>query len=363
MRKTLLCIVSAAALLTLPACMVSYLGRQGLAQLQVLAHREPLEQAMQRMTPAEREKVALLIDARQFGKKELSMPIEGVYETWSGVHTDPIWNVSACHKDRLEPYLWKYPMFGAMPYIGFYDRKDADLERKRLQEQGFDVQLYGAGAFSSLGWFSDPVVPSMLRYDTISLVNTVLHESAHRFLFVKGAIEFNESFASFVGDQAAIRFFATRHGWEHEITRRAIGERLDAAVFGEFIQQVVLKLETLYRRKDLSRAQKIAHRDGVFADAKVDYGRLPLQTDEYDSFQRRELDNAVILSYRRYGSGQELFDQLLERCDGDLNAAMALTRQLDAAKVPSGQKKLAPFTQLKQWLESDAHCSAHTVKS
>ncbi len=343
-------------LLLLPGCMAGYLVKQGATQLRVLAHRVPVEEALPTLDEEARTKVALVEEAKAFAKSALGLPVEGVYETYSSFHADPIWNISACPKDRLEPYTWRYPVVGRLPYIGFYDREDAEKERLRLLAMDLDVMMYGAGAFSSLGWFEDPIVPSMLRYRPVTLVNVVIHESAHRYLYFSGQAAFNESFASFVGDVGTIRFFASRDGPDHPNTRYVKGVRTDARLFEAFIDTLIAKLEALYDNDMLSRDQKLARRETLFQEAQRNFRALPLQTGVHDRFATEPLDNARILAMRRYGR-QALFDRLLEACQGDLTAAMRTVRTLDPRHAPRSEKKKDPFARLNALLDGGNGCT------
>lgn len=341
----------------LQGCMIGYLAKQGVAQMRVLTQRRPIDEIFAGLSPEDQERIRLIMEAKSFAREQLGLPVDGVYETYSGAYSTPIWNISACPKDSLQPYTWRYPVLGRLPYIGFYDQNDADKEQARLLELDLDVMMYGAGAFSSLGWFSDPIVPSMLRYHDSSLVNLVIHESSHRYLFIRGATDFNESFASFVGDYGTIAFFAARDGKDHESTRRAEGERRDARVFEHYTVGIIEEIATLYARPDLSRKEKITMREPLFVEAQRGYAGLPLETDTYDWFTKKPLDNARLLALRRYGR-QETFDRLFERCDGDLLAAMKVAKDLDSRSVPRKERKKPPFERLERWLESDAACIA-----
>ncbi len=339
----------------LSGCMTGYLVKQGVAQLRVLTHRVPVEDALPDLDEDARARIAIIQEAKTFARDTLGLPVENVYETYSGVHPDPIWNISACPKDRLEPYTWRYPLVGRLPYIGFYNREDAEKERQRLLDMDLDVMMYGAGAFSSLGWFSDPIVPSMLRYRPDTLVNVVIHESAHRYLYFRGRAEFNESFASFVGDVGAIRFFEQRDGPDHPNTRRARGLRSDARTFETFLQGVLEDLETLYADPDLSRDEKLAEREKRFHAAQEAFLQLPLETDAYARFASEPLDNARLLAMRRYGR-QALFDRLLEACHGDLGAAMAEVKALDPRKAPRKERRKDLFDRLARRLDQGTAC-------
>ena len=122
--------------------------------------------------------------------------------------------LSAAYRDRLEAYRWWFPIVGRLPYKGFFKRDDALGRRDDFAARGFDTYLRPASAFSTLGWFNDPLLSTTVRADTALLVNTVIHELSHNTLFVAGNAEFSESFASFIGARGAEAFFrVAQFGW------------------------------------------------------------------------------------------------------------------------------------------------------
>jgi predicted aminopeptidase len=127
--------------------------------------------------------------------------------------------------------------------------------------------------------------------------------------------------------------------------------------FGAFIQKAVARVEALYQRPDLSREEKLKEREVLFKALQAESLALGLETDAYSSFATRPLDNAVLLSYRRYSSGQELFDALYEHCGGNLASAMKIVKTLDPARARGDARRQSPFERLEQWLKDGGSCS------
>src|SRR5581483_3479175 len=121
-----------------------------------------------------------------------------------------VWNVFAAPEFSLQGHEWCYPLVGCLQYRGFYDEARAKDAAEKLKGEGLDVYVGGVAAFSTLGWFDDPVLNTMLAWSDDQLIDTVFHELAHQRLFVKGDTAFNESFASFVGDEGLREFRASR---------------------------------------------------------------------------------------------------------------------------------------------------------
>jgi predicted aminopeptidase len=342
--------------LMIPGCPVGYVTRQSANHLRILAAREPVERAVEKGLVAEEwlAKIDAIRDAKRFGAERLALPAEDLYETISLVRPGPNWIVTACAKDSLTPVTWWFPVVGRVAYKGFYRREQAERQAERLGD--VDLLLYPVSAFSTLGWFDDPIRPSMLRRDEEDLANLVLHEAAHRVLYWKGQTDFNESFASFVGDVGAILYLEERLGPDCGPCVRARSARADARLFSVFIEEVVGRLRSLYA-EPVGREEKVRRREEVFAWAKERYREMPWQGNTYDHFLARDLDNAVVLSYRRYDAGQEVFDRLLERCGGSLPAAMEFVRDLGWPDLPRAERRrLTPMRMLEERLDGGAPC-------
>lgn len=346
--------------LVVPGCGVGYLCRQSTAHLRVLAAREPVAEAIAAgKVPAEwLPRLETLADAKRFGAVELGLPTETLYETISLAPVGPTWIVTACPKDSLEPVTWWFPIVGRVAYKGDYDREAAEKLAAQLREEGNDVQLYPASAFSSLGWFDDPIRPSMLEGDDADIANLVLHESTHRVLYWKGETDFNESFATFVGDVGAIRYLEVRFGAGCEPCRRAAAARADAPRFADLIERTLTRLRALYG-EPVTRDEKLRRREEVFAWAREEHGRIAWEGEAYAGFAKRTLDNAVLLSYRRYGSGQDRFDAVLARCEGDLARAIAFVRHSGWPDLSRAARHATPpFDYLGQKLDRGEPCPA-----
>jgi predicted aminopeptidase len=193
---------------------------------------------------------------------------------------------------------------GVVPYKGFFDADAAKAAANLLAERGLDVYLRPAGAFSTLGWFSDPLLSTALDRDPVELVATVLHELAHNTLYVPSATSFNESFANFVGYRGAERFFAARgdtnsvalavEGWARE--RRA----------DRFFEQMAERLDSLYG-SGADSATLDRGRDSIFGEAREAVARPDW-----------EINNALVIAARFYRTDLHLFDQWFEAAGGDV---------------------------------------------
>jgi predicted aminopeptidase len=193
-----------------------------------------------------------------------------------------------------------------------------------LQSRGYDAYVRPTAAFSTLGWFNDPLVSPLLRYDSVTLANTVVHEIFHNTLYLSGQAMFNESLAQFVGARGAIAFFCTHYGPEARECRTAEASWRDELRFGAFLSALVTELEALYERDDLTAEQKVAQREPIFAAAQArfrDEMQPHFEVLRFPAFARMPLNNATLIGRRLYYRRLDLFEEWYQRY-GDLRTAI-----------------------------------------
>jgi len=327
LRVLLLALVLGGAALCL-TCSPGYVLRAGWQEAKILSRRRPIAEAVSDPgTPAEtRRKLSVVLQAREFAQRRLGLNAGESFTTYSWVERDTLLMVlSAAYADRFVPYTWWFPIVGRVPYKGFFDFDRAYREADKLARAGYDTYVRPSGAFSTLGWFNDPVLNTVLRYSDVYLANTVIHELLHNTIYVAGQAGFNESYANFVGDRGAIVFFCQRDGESASTCQQARAEWADNLVFGAFLSDLVHRLEALYDRADLDRAAKLAAKTGLLEDARKRFGlevRPRLRTGAYRNFEEAPLNNAVLIGIRLYYEQLDLFEQLFEQYGQDLPATI-----------------------------------------
>lgn len=310
-------------------CSPGYVLRAGYEEAKILRRRRPIPDVLNDPSTSDaiRKKLQLVTQARSFARDQLGLNAGESYTTYSWVDSDTLLMVvSAARKDRFEPYLWWFPIVGHVPYKGYFDFARAYDEAQKLEEKGYDTNVRPSGAFSTLGWFNDPLLNTILRYGDVSLAETVVHEITHNSIYLPGQAGFNESFANFVGDRGAAVFFCTRDGPDDPRCKTALDAWQDNITFGAALTDLVQGLEQVYGRADLTPAQKIEQRAKVFGDWAERYHRevVPkLRTRSFRTYADEPLNNARLIGTRLYYQHMDLFERVFQKYNGDLRAATA----------------------------------------
>lgn len=335
-RRLLIVIAVAGVSSTLMFCSAGYVVRAGIEEAKILRRRRPIPEVIASPDTGQRtrEKLELVETARTFAAKQIGLKVGESYTTYSRVSRDTLLLVlQASRKDAFQPVTWWFPIVGRVPYKGFFKAKDALREARKLDAEGYDTYVRPSGAFSTLGWFNDPLLSTILRYDSVSLASTVIHEVTHNTLYLPSQVAFNESFANFVGPVGAIELFCGIEGESGRRCREARADWDDAMVFGAALQRLVSSLDSVYARTDLTPAQKIADREVIIRRWREEYDRdvVPRLKRNYRTFAKGIINNASLMGVRLYYKDLGLFDRVYHAYGDDLRRTVAATVQ--AAKA------------------------------
>lgn len=295
--------------------MPRYIARAAWAEWTILRRREPIEHviAERKLAPNETAKLALVLDARSFALDSLGLPAEKLFTQFSQLDSDTlVLVVSAARRDTLALHTWWFPIVGRVPYKGFFDFEEAQKVAREFEHRGFDTDVRPASAFSTLGWFDDPLLSTTLRQDSISLVNTVLHEMTHNRVFVRSQVDFNESFASWVGSRGSAEYFRT--GGDTAKLRTIEARWEDEKARAGFIHSLLTALDSAYTQHSADSLARVWARDSVYARAtRKLFDSLTIVRG--DSVARRvqqrlRFNNASLLARRVYGRNLALFDSV-----------------------------------------------------
>lgn len=309
---------------------VRYLTRAGFEETKILAGREPISRvAVDSAKPAAvRNAASLVVEVRAHAVR-FGLEANETYTTYSDVGRDTLLLVlTVSEANCLCPVTWRYPFVGRVPYRGYFDFAAGEREASEYAERGYDVHLRPSAAFSTLGWFNDPLLSTAITTDSVELAALVFHEIAHNTVWVRDAADFNESFAQWVGYQAAQRFFFARG--DTLLAVRAIDRWHDERILGDYFAALVARLDSLYAERPTGEA--LAAGRAAIAQWTRDTLASPfgqaLRTISAARLAERPINNAALLGVRLYRTDLELFDRWLWEHDDDLAVAIHALRQL-----------------------------------
>ncbi len=324
-----------------------YLVRAAWAEGGILLRRRSIEEMVgdPATKPAVTSRLRLVLAARSFAADSIGLRAKQSFTTYSRLDRDTLVLVlSGAYRDKLEPYTWWFPIVGRVPYKGYFDFDAAKAAAKSLDAAGFDVYLRPSPAFSTLGWFNDPLLSTSLEADTIGLANTVIHELTHNTFYAPGQAVFNESFANFVGARGSAWFFHSRGDTAsaNEADARWTDEKLLAAFWDHLYRGV----DSAFKAHPTDSVARLEARDTLYARARHDLvdGLGPrLRTIGPRALEHVRLDNAALLARRVYATDLDVFDQVWVAERGDLRAAIARIIMLAKSKPDD------PFGALRAW--------------
>ena len=325
-----------------------YLLRAAWAEAGILRRRRPILEIVSDSAtkPAVARRLRLVLDARAFAVDSIQLAARESFTTYSQLQRDTLVLVlSGAYRDRLKSYTWWFPIVGQVPYKGYFDFNAARDAARKLSASGFDVYLRPSPAFSTLGFFNDPVLSTALSADTLDLANTVIHELTHNTFYASGQAVFNESFANFVGARGSAWFFRARGS--PAAADQADARWLDDKVLARFWAQLYHVVDSAFKAHPTDSLARLAARDMLYSRARrqlVDSVGPQLRTIPATALARVRLDNAALLAHRLYNTDLDLFDQVWARENGDLRRTIKLV--IDLAKL----KPKEPFVGIRDWL-------------
>jgi len=317
-----------------------YTVKQGFTMFGYLNRAVPLEKV------DDLEFVRLVTDIRAFAAGELGLAESRNYTRYVDIERNYLAAVvSASAKDSFRRHEWNYPIVGRMPYKGFFNIEDARKKRSKLEKKDLDVWVRPVDAFSTLGWFRDPLYSYMRQYSPARLSNLIIHELVHATVFIKGQSGFNEELAEFIGTEGSRLYIESRYGADSEEYRNMFASETDSQNYIAFIQELISELEVLYSGSQ-SSGEKLLEKERIINAAKerftAEYDTL-FQSDNYRGFAELPVNNAYLELYRLYYTDDNFYVDLYERAGGNLPAFIAATKKVTKKGSPRDNLEKALF--------------------
>jgi len=293
-------------------------------------------------------KLAKVRQIRSFAAQELNLPDNDSYKTYADLKRPYVlWNVVATAELSFDPVQWCFPVAGCVNYRGYYDKDQANAFAADLREQGYDVQVAGVPAYSTLGWFSDPVLSTFIQYPEVELAKLVFHELAHQVAYAKDDSKFNESFAVAV-EEAGIERWLSQHG-DDKARQAYVQQEARKKDFLALLLKTRKRLEENYAR-DVTKTEKRRQKTVIFQVMKEEYQLLKTGWGGYAGYDRwfaEPLNNAHLSAVATYSDLVPGFRAMLER-------EQSFGKFYASVRVLSGMEKTARHRQLAQLSQNGA---------
>lgn len=312
---------------------LTYLVKQGTGQAQILAAARPIAPLLddKHISPDLRRRLAVATAARAFARDRLGLDVKQQYRKVVFLDSPAVvFVVSAAPKTSLEPYTWKYPVLGDLPYRGSFALEDAEALADDLEDAGLDVSVRPVSTYSLLGVAPDPVLSSMLyRREELDIVETVIHELAHATVFAAGAGAFNEGMATFIGRQGRKQFVAERFGNTSAVARRAKALDDDEDAWTRAVQALAFDLRVRFAQGGDDDAL-LADKAAIFSSHQQHWQQEVAPTLFSTRLRAVRLpeNNAELSAVGIYSLKQHLYEDAFDGCGGDWRCFLSLLRSV-----------------------------------
>jgi predicted aminopeptidase len=361
LRRSALAAVLLLIVVAFSGCQTFSFYRQAIkGQYQLFAHQQKVEKliADPKTPEALRTQLKLVQELRSFADQQLKLPVDGHYRKYVDVHRPyVVWNVEAAPEFSMAPKGWWYPLVGRLEYRGYFTEKGARDYARILKQKGFDVQVGGVTAYSTLGWFKDPLLNTFVFDPEADLAETIFHELGHQRVFARGDTAFNEAFATTVGQEGARRWLQSRTN-STAMTNYA-AELKRTREFALLIAKTRTRLEALYgdERTDDGKIKSAEKKPDIPPDTlrrrkkeildqlQSDYLILKREwggDPDYDGWFAREVNNAKLNAVAAYYDLVPGFEHLLALNGGDLEKFYTAAQRLS----------VQPKKDRQQWLRT-----------
>src|SRR5688572_12421398 len=308
--------------------LIAYGLQQGYGQFNIIWNAKPVEHYLTDPTFPDslKSRLELIKEIRKYAIDSLGLKDTENYKTlYDQKGEEVMWVVMASEPFALKAKEWKFPVIGSVPYKGFFKKERAEKLRKELETEGWDVMVRNPGGWSTLGWFTDPILSKMLMRSEGDLANLIIHEMSHATIFVKDSVEFNENLATFIGDRGAELFLIAKYGKSSKEYTVYIQEDDDYLKYVNHMLRGARLLDSLYagmnESDSLSRKQALKESAIRKIVGAMDTLSLALTKQPSARFNKKLPNNAYFMNFRQYQAKQTVFgEEWRTQFGGDLKA-------------------------------------------
>ena len=296
--------------------LVSYGIAQLKGQLKILYYAEPIETKLNdpHFPDSLKAKLRFIQEIKKFAHDSLGLIVSENYTKVYDQKGKPVlWVITACSPFSMQDYEWNFPFLGNVSYKGFFEKERGQHELKKIEDLGYDVEYRPTAAWSTLGWFEDPILSNMLRRSEGQLAELLIHELTHTTLYLPGSVDYNENFATYLGEQGAIQFLKHKYGTNGNPYTNYIQFQSDEKMYGDYMIQAVHSLDSLYLNfpTNLHRVQKLHLKYKKIAKIMEGINQLPFYHPHrycFDFTQDSLPNNTFFMSFYRYRNQQNEFN-------------------------------------------------------
>jgi len=315
----------------------------------VLAHRQPIEKLMAdpKTPPRLKAKFEQVMKIRKFANDVMKEPADDEYATYTDLHRQyVVWNVNIAPALSLQPKTWWFPVIGRASYRGYFNEEDAQHYAEPWRKKGCDVYVVGIEAYSTLGWFHDPLLNTFIYEPEADLADLIFHELGHRRFFIEGDTEFNEAFAMEVAAEGVKRWLAAANDPKSYNAYLEAEDR--EKTFITLVMGTRSELEAVYGNARLTDPEKQGRKDEIIASLRARYAAVKMSwggETGYDEWFANSLNNAKLNTVATYYELRPAFRALLEAQNGDMEKFYKAVEAL--GKLPFDRRHAALKANLK----------------
>lgn len=319
-------------------CSLPYLIKSGYHQSKILYNRVPIDNIIKDPLIATevKRKLSLAQKAKFFSENTLHLKTTKNYSSYVQLERPYVsYILQVAHRFELKQYKWWFPIIGNVPYKGFPNRIESENESNEFPPHLYDKYIRGVSAYSTLGWFDDPILSSMINYSDHNLINLIIHETVHATIFIKNQSDFNERLATFIANKGTHLFYQSLEGKNAPTIKIIENENHDEMLFSKFISSEINELRKWYitNKNNMNillkknRLKKIQN--------KFKKNILPKMLRlKYSTFQSRDLDNAYLLSLSTYYKDLSIFEKAFKHYKGHFYSFLNFCKSLEKVKNP-----------------------------